>query len=540
MQQKNLIKSKRYWGRELCIATLALIFLGTGCVSNAQAQDQMVLVKVLIEEASFNGCGDPFDPPDIYWDLYIHGFKKSSYDDQIEVNLAPFGVMKEFSYEIPLKLGTIGIVIEQWDADLDAADQCDINPNRNEKLSFDLNLATCKITGDLSFDCGVSQELWGNGVEWFKFKITVEDPPHVPGLNVRCLHDPIWPQPGQPVTITAEALDDDAHLMTAGKVDNIVVWINDNTAPYASTAGTPAAGANTLSITYSPLSGAQQFAYGCRVFDDGKGVYTGGRIVQIGKPAKGRAVPILYTGPSDRKIDIAFIPQAGTFAGEDEPGFPDPEFLTRVHALIRDGYYAGRVEGRGAGRLFLTQQNMMNFWITLDMGDTGGYADIQPPDNWSKDYNFIDTGALLHANTGQTDSAYRNIRIFTTDVSKTNWEVLAPRTLLHESGHAPFGLSDEYCKKGSKSESYFVADPLPNVYDDQAKCFGDSLAAGVTDACQQIKDNTQGCSVDYFRLESASTFYDDLMTCSGHLTPNPADVRRINWLFDKCRNASCD
>jgi len=552
MQDKNLFRSWRCWRRGLYIATLSLIILGIACVPDLHAQDKTVVVKVWIEESSWNSCGDSTTLPDIYWNVYIDGFKQSSVDHQIEVSWTPFYVGKEFPHEVALlkngTIRTIPIVIEEYDADPISDEQCDINPNPNagRALSLNLNLATCKITGDLSFDCDTLQSIEHTGsVDWFRFKISVEDPAHAPGLNVRCLHDPIWPQPGQAITITAEALDDDARLITAGTVDNIVVWINDNTTPYAMTAGTPAAGANSMTTMYTPPSGAKEFAYGCRVFDDGEGVYTGGRVVQIGKPAKGRAVPIVYTGPPEARIDIAFIPDEDAFAGEDEPGFPDPIFLTRVHDLIRDGYYAGRVEGRGAGRVFLTKQNLMNFWIALDTGDTDAYADLHPPTNWWKDYNFIDAGVLLHevyatnTNSERQDFARRSIRIFTTDVAETNWQVLAPLTLLHESGHTPFGLSDEYCKTGAKEEAYFVPEPHPNVYDNHANCLADPLAANVADACQQIKDE-KGCIVNYFRLEPASTFNDDLMTCSGHYTPNRADVERINWLFDDCVNADCD
>jgi hypothetical protein len=544
MQHKNLFKSRQCWRRGLYIATLSLIILGTAIVPNLQAQEQVVNVRVSILGLCHPDCDDGINgPPEIFFKVTVDGITRSNKgENDIYSNLwsCPMYLSnpREFTQPgIALPKGTIPIVIEAWDNDEGEIaggndDVCPIGPFK-DFLNLALNLSTCKIGGDVTGDCGVEME--GPPQTHLRFKIEVLDPTHAPGLNVRCLHDPIWPQPGQTVTITAEALDEEARLITAGKVDNIVVWINDNTTPYASTAVNGPAGANTLSVTYTPPSGTAQFSYGCRVFDDGQGVYTGGRVVQIGMPAKGRAVPIVYTGPPASRIDIAFIPDEDDFSGPD-----DPIFLSTVHDLIRDGYYAQQIAARNAGRLFLSNQDTMNFWIALDTGDTDGNSDLHAPANWYKDYNFIDAAALLHANFGQRDFARRNIRIFTTTVGQTGWQVVAPHTLLHESGHTPFGLSDEYCKKGLESQSFFVADLYPNVYDDQVECLGDPLASGVADACQQIKNDAEGCIVNYFRVDPESTYFEDLMTSNGHLTPNRADARRINWLFDLCRSASCD
>ncbi len=528
MKQRKRFKANPLRELRVGLTLLWLISFSTFHISDLQAQGQQVTVRLQILKFNQCGCGDPVGPPDIYYEVTIDGAQKSSYDNQYDGTLWPVDIHDnplEFSEDVDLSKGTIPIIIEMKDADPDADDICDISPIGSD-LNLSLDLATCQISGDISGSC--ETEILTEGCFWFKIEVT--DPPHAAGLNVRCLHNPIWPQPGEAVIITAEALDDNANLITLGKVDNIEIWIDDKTKPYTSSAPS---GLNTTSVTYTPPSGSEQITYGCRVLDDGNKVFTGWRVVQIGQPAKGRAVPILYTGPRASRVDIVFIADEDTYAGAD-----DPMFLGQVHDLMRDGYYAENANSRLGGRLFLINQDTLNFWLALDTGDTDSHADVRPPSNWHTAYNFAETGVLLYSNIGQQDFASRGARVFTTEINAA----FPARIMLHETGHVPFGLSDEYCKK-DLSDAYRVSLPYPNVYSSQTDCFTDALALGVADACQQIKENTSqnpNCSVNYYRVESASSYVDDLMTEYGYLTPNPADKRRIDWLFDKCSSAICD
>jgi len=62
-----------------------------------------------------------------------------------------------------------------------------------------------------------------------------------------------------------------------------------------------------------------------------------------------------------------------------------------VHALIRDGYYAGR--SRAEGRAPVSHKTEPDEFLDCPgYGDTDAYADLHPPANWWKDYNFIDAG----------------------------------------------------------------------------------------------------------------------------------------------------
>jgi hypothetical protein len=203
---------------------------------------------------------------------------------------------------------------------------------------------------------------------------------------------------------------------------------------------------------------------------------------------------------------------------------------------------------------------LLNFWIAMDTGDAepldaDGRGQHVRPANWNKNYAFADAGAIIHTDNFR-DFAQSGKRIFSV------WmEAIDPfprgAILRHESAHTPFGLSDEYCCDAF----YFQAIPNPNVYPFQAGCLNDPLADNVADSCQEISDFTcQGgvndnricipdsssmdvgrcgdgvlCSfqaVNWFRVESQSTFDDDLMV--NDKTPQAADKRRINWLFDRC------
>jgi hypothetical protein len=238
---------------------------------------------------------------------------------------------------------------------------------------------------------------------------------------------------------------------------------------------------------------------------------------------------LLKLTPLVSRVDIVFI------ADPDYTGGPnDPQFLNAVSTIIRDAYYAFDPRFRPAGLMFLQQQDMINFWIALDMGDAnfvGGRCELNPPSDWNRAYTFADIGAIVHTAVFR-DCAKRDRRLFSS-------EPVEPQTFLHETGHVPFGLADEYCC----DPSYFESVPFPNVYRTQAACLRDNLAVGVADACQPIArpnaypqhPQAPPQSVNWFRLDPLSTFGNDLMVGCGNYTPQPADRRQINWFFDTCR-----
>jgi hypothetical protein len=205
------------WTQQMYLGILALLAITFALVSHIQAQAQFVTVTVLIERAVWAGCGDRFNPPDIYFRVRINTAQFSSRNRNIESRFRPFQVNHEFSSNVDFSLGTIPIKIEQWDADsgLDGDDdKCNID------LDLRINLIdNCQVSGDVSGSCNTT--ILPPTGPFIEFKITVEERPRTPRLAIRCLHTPIWPQPGNTVGIIAEALDGNGNLITGQPVDDI-------------------------------------------------------------------------------------------------------------------------------------------------------------------------------------------------------------------------------------------------------------------------------------------------------------------------------
>jgi hypothetical protein len=504
-------------------------------------------VRVLIERADFNGCSDLTGPPDIYFVVWIDGTKQRT--NPFESNIHPFDLDIEFLQAVDLSDGTIPIEIRQRDDDIGTDGTCNISPASTKSIHIELDVVDCTISGDLS---GVCDATIVSTQGTFHFKISLDKSTSTADLNVRCIHVPVWPQPGEPVTIIATALDGEAQLFPDDEtVDNIELWVDDVSAPFA-TSLTDDPGTASFSTVYTPAAGADQLAYRCRVNDDGVTISSNWRISQIGPPAIGGAVPVLYNGPAEHRIDVLFIPDKDSYTDGK-----DPDFIRDVAILIQEGFYAETP-------VYLARQNLLNFWIAMDTGDagpTGGGPHVRPA-NWNKYYAFADAGVIIHTDEFR-DFANRGARLLSVWINVLEGFTRG-QILRHESGHVPFGLSDEYCCL----ERYYPSFPNPNVYLNKAACLSDPLAADAPDSCQRISDfmcqsgpkddfvcnpDTSSMDVDrcgeqvlcsfeqadWFRVEPESTYGDDLMV--NDKTPQSADKRRINWLFDQCiaRKGDC-
>lgn len=385
-------------------------------------------------------------------------------------------------------------------------DHADINPGAGSDLTLNVQLSPCTVTQDASGLCGATLTTSGNGDDdgnakmWFRVEMEI---PQTPGLNVQCLHTPIWPQANDQVTFTANVFDD---TFTPKIADSIELWVNSQSAP--SKTGTIA---TTLSASGGLFANGTTVSYGCLVHAGGGVAWSGWHTVQIGNPAQGRAVPIIYTGSSNSRIDIVFIPDSVTYPG----GANNAQFLTDTREIIENAYYHEKE--------FLLNQDKLNFWVALDSGVAQDNCRSTAPTNWDDDYMFADAGALVHTASFR-DCASPNTHLFSSEPTSLY-------TFLHETGHQPFGLADEYCCDGG----YLQNNPFPNIYDNQADCLKDPLAT-TSDACQEIADATT--KTGKFRLDPASTYTDDLMTDQGNHTPQPADTRRIEWLFGQCRSTT--
>jgi hypothetical protein len=316
------------------------------------------------------------------------------------------------------------------------------------------------------------------------------------------MHSPLFPQPGQAVTITANALDGNLAPKVA---DSIQIWVDDQVGPDASAAG------NTLVFVTAPVA-APSFSYGCRLSDDGVPIFTGWRKVSVGDPADSEAIPVLFTGPRSSRLDIVFIADEDSYTGDT-----DATFLTDAGNVILQAYYGYD--------LYLSNQDKFNFWLAKGTGNAEKVedgCDHEPPDGWDDEYAFADVGAILHTDTFRDCAPDR---LFSSEPTSIG-------TVRHETGHKPFGLADEYCCDGG----YFQTDVFPDIYEEPDDCAADAPSLGRTGAdCREFEEVIDWWfDSDWSVSDPAS---DDLMVDRG--APQANDTRRINWVYDNCASAGC-
>lgn len=503
-----------------------------------------VKVKTIIERVrGLDNMEGPFGgDPDFYAVVSVDGQEFDNKANAIEDNndIRPNW---EFSKTVDFNKGSIPITIDIYDEDGGLRgddDHVDVKPGSGRKLRLSLDMSACltgstsAVSGDVTGACQTTIIVEGNGDDramlWFR--IEVEPPPTTPGTNVLCLHDPIWPQGGEAVTISAEALD--GALNPKSTNIDIEIWLNSNTAPY-----TTASNMSSLTTPIGSFPAGSSFTYGCLIRDKTRGetVWSGWRKVQIGLPPSGQAVPILFTGPRSSRIDTVFIADVDTYTSAF-----DSNLLGDISNIIKNDYYAEKV--------FLTHQDDMNFWIALDRGNAKDDCESEVPDNWDNDYTFADTGAILHRDSSIRDCNPGGERYFSSEVFPSINSTR--RVILHETGHSPFGLADEYCdqRPGSMSTTcdggYFQNDPFPNVYEEPEDCIADIPALQVwDDRLGHPRRTTSDCQeftevIDWW-FDSDWSVSDppssDLMV--DNRIPRGADARRIDWLFNRCASANC-
>ncbi len=493
-----------YRGSCLKIEPFRTAVLGLMCLvlfMPSVSSAQQVVVRVLIENASFAGCDDGLfgGPPEIYWRVTIDGNELNNRNAAIESNFSPFSLEREFSQSVDFASNSVNIQIEQRDRDgflTGDDDVCDISPVGNE-LDFSLDLAACTVTGEVNGKCG--DQLEGDGQ--FHFRVSVKEPTSAPGLQTSCIHSPIWPQPGDTVTITAKSLDD---ALGSRLADSIEIWFEDRDAPVVG------AGGFTQTFTSTSLV-SPSFNYGCRVLDDGMAAWTGWRTVAVGTSEltdsyNGR-IPIIYSGPRSSSLDFVFYADQGTYNGS-----ADPQFITNVETAISNSYFTDV--------LYIQNQDKMNYWLAQETAEAGngfpGCNQSAPQKAWE------DAAVIFH-----TDS-FRDCAVDGTFTS----EPTSFGTILHETGHRPFGLADEYCCDGG----YFQTDEFPNLWDDGDDCAPDAPNLGkMPSDCRSFLEDVPWWFDD--RWWTTDPANNDLMVDQGPRQPH--DSRRMNWLFDVCRGAGC-
>jgi len=111
----------------------------------------------------------------------------------------------------------------------------------------------------------------------------------------------------------------------------------------------------------------------------------------------------------------------------------------------------------GKQALIETNLDKFNFWVYKKEADAGGCG--TPHSDAATDMPWRDDDAVLHVGTFQ-DCTNVGLSRFSAEGSNT-------KAFLHESGHAVFGLGDEY--DGPTNYS-IVQTPEPNIFDSDSEC----------------------------------------------------------------------
>jgi hypothetical protein len=339
------------------------------------------------------------------------------------------------------------------------------------------------------------------------------------------------PTRGEAITITATPRDGAGAFLSPSQVSIWFVQLNNLTSAPAMSAATPVQTCSSPSMAApcqfntTPAPGTVAFAVGCQADAGGKQVWSGWKTTPIEAPDGSGAIPVIRTGPKGSRIDVVFIPDANSYEG-----YGDRNFQTAVLNVIMNGYYSEDV--------FLQHQNKFNFWISRTRGrasdaDASGCVH-SPPSDWDDHYAFAEVGVILH-----TWDVLAGAPFFRDCAPHAGSYVSGsgndPRVVLHETGHTPFGLADEYPPDGG----YWQPNPHPNIYADRnlrpthlVKCSEDALTLGrPASACRRVVDD-----IPFFFWTSEPTS-NDLMNDNG--TAQAADIRRIKWMFRRCEAARC-
>ena len=324
------------------------------------------------------------------------------------------------------------------------------------------------------------------------------------GLQVQCIHEPVLPQANQPITLSAKVVDDSLAPKVA---DSIEIVINSNrTEPVIPSKNVSSS--STLNYTIGPFTNLTTISYGCNVIDNSTSAssFTGMKKIAIGafNESSSRAIPVLFTGNRSSNLDILFVADNKTFSGPT-----DPSFLIDVQRAIALYYNQS---------IFLENQNKTNFWIAQDMGEARNNCESIPPGKWNIEYLSFDAAVILHR-----DDFIRDCTRNDKELSTANMATIAKEgfVLLHEIGHRPFGLADEYDSGGL----YESSAPWQNVFNGDQACTTDALGTGKT--CRKIPYE-YGLN-KYFTSDGQP---DDIMVDNRQL--KDLDKRRIDKWFENC------
>lgn len=247
-------------------------------------------------------------------------------------------------------------------------------------------------------------------------------------------------------------------------------------------------------------------------------------------------VPVYTRGSSGSSIDVVLIPV--DYNGI--PGRTYRDFMSDARRLVADGFLAHAD--------ITNNRSKWNFYVNPVTGGllqstigTVVTRSTTPPANWPRIAALADTAAYVHHDTAWRDFATFNdagTSQFTIDAS-------TPGVIVHETGHAVFGLSDEYCCDGGTVQTAW---PHSNLFDNLATC---QLSANdhsvATAACIQVTALNGPCGgldkkgkpvLGTTNLKWRMDVAGDMMGCGGSAGADGGllDSARIYWYYTQHLN----
>jgi len=359
-------------------------------------------------------------------------------------------------------------------------------------------------------------------------------------MKVRCLHEPLFPASGESVTIRSAVIDGEGAAFTAQSIE---IYLDQNFSPTHFVENQ-----SETSYTFTPSG---DFRYGCRATNVWE-IATSWHInvealrtVDVGAlmAPELAAIPIGVSGVVSKQLDVVF------FADDNEySSFTDPQFQSDVYSLIYEGYFTIP--------WFVEHQWLFNFWIATDSGDSSPNPDNvdqfgnlkcfkTKPENFDEDYSWADTASLVHTSNCRDGAAGG---AFSIEMESGRLQVVA-----HETGHSPFGLSDEY---PNKPQGYFEKNNFPNVFKTEQDCIDNAVARTYEASdCRLLatdNDNQEWWlgEPDYGTGINKIDEVKDLMQQTGgviDLDGNTLDRYKVGnserdpmgWFVARCRNGDC-
>ena len=228
--------------------------------------------------------------------------------------------------------------------------------------------------------------------------------------------------------------------------------------------------------------------------------------------------PLRITGTTADMIDVVFIP-ADDYEGDWR------EFVRDSQAFINNGYYRNDAIALNGSKF--------NFYYMKAEGSGTGAPEcgFTPPLGSCEDFqdatSFAEAIAVLHKTAFRDWSATRcDRRVFF--ATSGNY-----RVFVHESGHAVFGLKDEYCCDSHYSQQTL----LPNIWSSRDNCTDDADTMGWNrrDCAEFCTSGRGNCGSGFWDIDPPSCIMDgsDCSSGDGMCPFEQGCIRRVNYVFSQ-------